>query len=354
MTELEPQFKHFLSSGYFIGGPAVDNFENSWADYCGSEYAVGLGNGLDALTLSLKALGISSGDEVIVPSNTYIATWLAVSNCNAQIVPVEPNPDSYNIEAEEIVKKITPKTKAIIPVHLYGAPAQMPSILNVARKYGLYVIEDAAQAHGAAIDNKKIGSHGDIVAWSFYPSKNLGALGDAGAITTNCADIAQKIRMMANYGSKIKYKNEIIGVNSRLDPIQAVVLSTKLAYLDRWNKNRYDTAKFYNKQLQSLPLKLPKYAQNINHVYHQFIIECENRDDLMRFLHRRGIETMVHYPVPPFKQKAYKHLNLNISEYKIASGMSNRMLSLPISPVLTTEDKEYVIEAVDDFFKLLQ
>ena len=347
---LQERVNKFLSNGYFVGGDAVKDFENDWANYCGSKYAVGLGNGLDALTLSLKALDVGEGDEVIVPANTFIATWLAVSNCGAHIVPVEPDPNTYNIDPKRIIAKITPKTKVILPVHLYGAPAKMDEIIEISRLYGLHVVEDAAQAHGASTLNRRIGSHGDIIAWSFYPTKNLGALGDAGAITTNNEQLAKKIKILSNYGSSQKYKNEIVGVNSRLDAIQAMVLSLKLNYLDQWNEDRQRIASYYIEKLKNLPIKLPFPKPGIHHVYHQFVIECSYRDKLRDFLKCRGIQTMIHYPIPPFKQQAYAKLNINQNDYAISSSMANKMLSLPIGPYLNEEDTSYIVKSIEEFF----
>lgn len=350
--ELDAELGHWLSSGFYIGGEAVTEFEEAWASYCGAKYAVGVGNGLDALTLALKALGVVEGDEVIVPSNTYVATWLAVTNLGATLVPVEPNPESYTIEASGIKKKITARTKIILPVHLYGAAAQMDEIVALAREHNLFVVEDAAQAHGAALGGRKIGSHGDVVAWSFYPTKNLGAFGDAGAITTNHEKIAAKIRLLGNYGSGERYKNEIIGVNSRLDPIQAIILSIKLKYLDNWNNKRISAANFFHHTLKDLPLTLPCHDRNIHHVFHQYVVECEQRDQLMTFLEQQGIQTTIHYPTPPFEQKAYKHCGWGKNDYPIASKMSQHMISLPIDPLMNKADRVYIVEKVKEFFAI--
>ena len=255
--EIDAAVARVLDSGWYILGPEVEAFENEYATYCQAEHCVGLADGLDALHLGLKALGVGPGDEVIVPSNTYIATWLAVSQCGAIPVPVEPDERTYNINPDLIEQAITKRTKVILPVHLYGQPADMDPILAIAKKHGLYVLEDGAQAHGAEYKGRKIGAHGDIVTWSFYPGKNLGALGDGGAITTNNAELADKIRVLRNYGSRVKYVNEVQGCNSRLDPIHAAVLRVKLKYLDEWNARRAALAEQYLQGLQDTDLVLP-------------------------------------------------------------------------------------------------
>lgn len=350
-TEIDTAVLTLLESGPYIGGKAIADFERSWATYCGSRYAVGVGNGLDAITLALRALDVKDGDEIIVPSNTYVATWLAVTNCRAKLVPVEPNPQTYTIEASEIEKHITTNTKVILPVHLYGAAAQMDDIITLAKKYGIFVVEDAAQAHGASVRNRKIGSHGDIVAWSFYPTKNLGAFGDAGAVTTNNEKIANRIRLLGNYGSREKYKNETVGENSRLDPIQAAILSVKLQYLDDWNNKRISTANFFLHELKGLPLKLPYQDTNVHHVFHQFVVQCQKRDAFMSFLKQEGVETMIHYPVPPFAQKAYAHCGWTEENYPVASKMSKQMVSLPIDPLMDDEKRIYVAKKIQEFFE---
>ena len=349
-TDLDERLKELLSYGHYIGGSAVKEFEEEWSSYCGANYAVGVGNGLDALTLALRALGVGEGDEVIVPSNTYIATWLAVTNNGAKVVPVEPNPLTYTIDAASISKKIGDRTKVILPVHLYGSAAPMDEIVSIAKEHNLYVVEDAAQAHGSALRGRKVGSHGDIVAWSFYPTKNLGAFGDAGAITTNDERLAAKIRLMGNYGSAQKYKNEMVGINSRLDSLQATVLSVKLKYLEDWNDRRITAANFYSHELKDLPIKLPSRDSNIHHVFHQFVIEYSQRERLMRFLKAYGVQTLIHYPIPPFEQKAYMNYGWDKTDFPIASKMSRNMISLPIDPLMKVEDRVYVVEKIKEFF----
>lgn len=347
-NEINIAIEAVLQSGRYIGGPILENFERNFAGYTNAKYCVGLANGLDALEISLRALGISDGDEVIVPSNTFIATWLAVSNAGASPIPVEPNLKNYSIDVSKIEQAITKKTKAIIPVHLYGQPADMDQIIQIAKKYNIYIVEDAAQAHGATYKEKKIGSHGDVVAWSFYPGKNLGAFGDAGAITTNNKSLADKIRVIGNYGSKEKYVNISMGVNSRLDPIQAAVLDIKLKYLDSWTEIRKSIAKKYLEEINLCNLILPSDIDAQNSAWHLFIVRHTQRDEFMSFLKTKGIETLIHYPIPPHKQKIYQEqyskLNLSISER-----IANELVSLPIGPHMLNDQVEYVIEQVNSF-----
>jgi dTDP-4-amino-4,6-dideoxygalactose transaminase len=344
--ELETAILRVSRSGCYIGGQEVEMFEADFATYTEAKFCVGVGNGLDALVLSLRALDIGPGDEVIVPSHTFIATWLAVSAVGAVPVPVEPVSGSYVLDAASAETHITSRTKAILPVHLYGIPADMEAICQLAEKYSLLVIEDAAQAHGASVRDKKIGSHGDVVAWSFYPGKNLGALGDGGAITTNNAEIAERVRKLGNYGSTVKYYNEELGINSRLDPIQAAALSVKLKYLDDWNSRRKDIAKMYNQALANLPIQLPKVPEWAGAVWHLFVIATPQRDVLQTNLTAAGINTLIHYPVPPHLQKAYQHLALNQGNLPIAERYANELLSLPIGPQLTNQDVEIVVDTL--------
>lgn len=348
-VEIDAAIKNVLLSGEYVLGQETSNFENEWAMFCEAKHAVGLGNGLDALTLSLKALSIGENDEVIVPANTYIATWLAVSNCGATPVPVEPEKITLNINYKKIEEKITKNTKAIIPVHLYGQPADIYEITEIAKKYGLYIIEDAAQCHGATYHKRPIGSHSDIVAWSFYPSKNLGCFGDGGAITTNSTALSKRIQLLRNYGSKQKYRNEIIGFNSRLDPIQAAILRVKLRHLKKWNKQRSAIAQLYISELKELPLTLPTILSKRTSVWHQFVIRTPLRDELKNAIARAGVETLIHYPVPPFLQKAYKS-SYSKNSFPISTEMSDQCLSLPIDPMMATGDAMYVIKAIKHFF----
>ncbi len=346
--EIDEAIARVLESGWYILGEEVDAFEAEWAAYCEAKYAVGVGNGLDALHLALLALGVGPGDEVIVPSNTYIATWLAVSKCGATPVPVEPDDRTYNIDPSRIEAAITPWTRVILPVHLYGQPADLDPILAIARKHNLRVLEDAAQAHGARYKGGRIGAHGDVVAWSFYPGKNLGALGDGGAITTNDPSIADRIRVLRNYGSRVKYVNEVQGVNSRLDPIQASVLRVKLKMLDEWNDRRKVIARQYSEGFSELignhvaqknegnesRIILPFVPEYADPVWHLFVIRHHKRDILQSALAEAGIGTMIHYPIPPHRQSAYAWLKLDEGSFPIAESIAEEVLSLPIGPHL--------------------
>tara|TARA_Y100001970_G_scaffold86868_3_gene109623 strand:- start:6890 stop:7987 length:1098 start_codon:yes stop_codon:yes gene_type:complete len=346
--ELDEALLSFLQYGQYIGGSKLTSFESSYANFVGAKSCVGIANGLEAIELSLKALGIKDGDEVIVPSHTFIATWLAVSNCGAIPVPVEPDVSSYSIDIDKIQNAITNKTKAIIPVHLYGQPVDLDPIIQLAKSNGIYVIEDAAQAHGAFYKKKRIGSHGDVVAWSFYPGKNLGAYGDGGAITTNNVDLAEKIRVLGNYGSKEKYVNNVIGYNSRLDPLQATILDVKLRRLDEWNYRRREIAAKYLKELRGLDLLLPDRFDLDNGAWHLFPVRSLERDKLMNFLKLKQIDTIIHYPIPPHKQKAYASYFKGI-KFKLAEELSSQLLSLPIGPHLSSEETDYIIEMIKEY-----
>ena len=349
-SEIDPAISRVLDSGWYILGPEVEAFEAEWAEYCEAKYAVGLANGLDALILALRALDVGPGDEVIVPSNTYIATWLAVSAVGATPVPVEPDPATHNINPELISTAITSRTKVLLPVHLYGQPADMDPILKLARKYNVAVVEDAAQAHGGRYKNKRIGGHGDIVCWSFYPGKNLGALGDGGAITTNRADLADKVQVLRNYGSRVKYVNEVQGVNSRLDPIQAAVLRVKLKHLDEWTDRRRTIAGAYSHGLKDSGLILPHVPDWADPVWHLYVVRTTERDALQKRLGEAGIGTLIHYPIPPHMQDAYAGLGLSAGAFPLARQMANEVLSLPIGPQmraqLATEACNIVRDAV--------
>ena len=348
--EIQEAIYAVLDSGVYIGGDSVNEFETNYAKYLGAKYCVGVANGLDAIKLSLMALNIKDGDEVIVPSHTFIATWLAVSDLGAIPIPVEPDIDSYSIDISQIEGVITEKTKAIIPVHLYGQPVDMDKIIKIAKKYDLYVIEDAAQAHGATYKDKKIGSHGDLVAWSFYPGKNLGAIGDAGAVTTNNKEYAEKIRVLGNYGSRIKYLNEEKGINSRLDPIQAAVLNVKLKFLDVWNQQRQAIATLYLNEIDNEDLVLPNKMSLSDSVWHIFPVRSVNRDEIIKKLKNDDIETLIHYPIPPHKQKIYAHHYLN-SNLDISEKISSELLSLPIGPHMGFKDVEFVVSKVNNIAK---
>jgi dTDP-4-amino-4,6-dideoxygalactose transaminase len=348
-TEIDAASQRVLESGSYILGREVEAFESRYATYCDSQYCIGVGNGLDALFLALKAMGVGPGDEVIVPSNTYIATWLAVSRCGATPVPVEPCEDTCNIDTHKIEARISEKTRAIIPVHLYGQAADLDPILLLARKYKLKVLEDAAQAQGARYKGRRVGAHGDAVAWSFYPGKNLGAMGDAGAVTTDDADLAERIRILGNYGSQTKYENELQGINSRLDPVQAAILSVKLKYLDQWNARRVDLAATYTLELSRSDMPLQVVIPGVEPVWHQYVVRSASRGLVQEHLRRAGIATMIHYPIPPHLQQAYAGLNLGVGDFPIAERLANEVLSLPIGPHLTLDQQRHVISALVDF-----
>ena len=346
--EINIAVSNVLNSGIYIGGPEVELFETNYADYCGTKYCVGVGNGLEALHLALLSMNVGLGDEVIVPSNTYIATWLAVTHCGAKPIPVEPVIGTYNINPKLIEKVITTNTKVILPVHLYGQPADLDPIISIANDNGISVLEDAAQAQGAIYKNKRIGGLGEAVAWSFYPGKNLGAFGDAGAVTTNNFKLAENIRMLRNYGSKEKYYNEKIGFNSRLDPIQAAILNVKLKFLDEWNKKRKIIASLYLNGIDKSKVILPIVHIDTDPVWHQFIIRVNNRDELQNKLLKCGIPTMIHYPVAPSEQIAYSS-NYSSFNLPIATDISKQLLSLPIYPQLTKKHVDYIIENINKY-----
>lgn len=345
-TEIDAAIHRVLDSGWYILGPEVDAFEADWAAWCGADHAVGLANGLDALILALRALDIGPGDQVIVPSNTYIATWLAVTAVGARPVPVEPDPATHNIDPARIAAAITPATRALLPVHLYGQPADLDPILALARQHGLAVIEDAAQAHGARYKGRRIGAHGDVVCWSFYPGKNLGALGDGGAITTNRADLADRIRVLRNYGSRVKYVNEVQGVNSRLDPIQAAVLRAKLPHLDAWTDRRRAIAAAYSEGLRNSGLILPHVPNWADPAWHLYVVRSPDRDGLQKRLSEAGVGTLIHYPIPPHMQAAYADLGLAPEALPLARDLAGEVLSLPMGPQLPLADAARVIDAV--------
>ena len=332
--EIDEALSRVVSSGWFVGGAEVDQFEADYAAYCGANYAVGVANGLDALHLALLAMDVGPGDEVILPSNTYIATWLAVSQCGAIPVPVEPDALTYNIDPARIEAAITPQTKVILPVHLYGQPADMDPILAIARKHGLRVLEDGAQAHGAKYKGKRLGAHGDAVAWSFYPGKNLGAFGDGGAVTSDDETIADRIRILRNYGSREKYVNDIQGFNSRLDPIQAAILGIKLKVLDVWNARRSKIASNYQKGLSGAGFILPFVPEWAEPVWHLYVIQDPNRNVLQRKLTDLGVGTLIHYPIPPHLQNAYSTAGFIKGQFPLAEQIANQCLSLPIGPHL--------------------
>lgn len=345
-SEIDAAVARVLESGWYILGHEVETFEAAWAGYCEAKHAVGLGNGLEALILAMRALDVGEGDEVIVPSNTYIATWLAVSAVGATPVPVEPDPGTHNIDPGRAERSITSRTRAILPVHLYGQPADLDPLLDLAHERGLALVEDAAQAHGARYKGKRIGAHGDIVCWSFYPGKNLGAMGDAGAITTDNADLADRIRVLRNYGSREKYVNEVKGGNSRLDPLQAAILSAKLPVLDEWTERRCAIANLYLNRLVDSGLALPQVPNWADPAWHLFVVGTQQRDALQAGLKKAGVGTLIHYPIPPHLQDAYADLAIAKGSLPIAERLAGEVLSLPIGPHLSLDDAARVAEAV--------
>ena len=348
-AEVDEAVSHVLASGYYLLGRELEAFEKEFAEYLDVRHCVAVGSGLDALHLALRALGVGQGDEVLVPSNTYIATWLAVSYAGAVPVPVEPDERTYNIDPEKLEAAITDRTRAIIPVHLYGQPADMDPILEVARKHNLWVLEDAAQAHGACYKGKRVGGLGDIAGWSFYPGKNLGAFGDGGAVTTNNGEFADRVRVLRNYGSRTKYFNEVRGFNSRLDEIQAAVLRVKLKHLDGWNRRRLQIAELYRRELEGCDLILPYVPEWAEPAYHLFVVRSGQRDALHQYLETQGIGTLIHYPVPPHLQQAYCEIGLAAGTLPISERIHQEVLSLPIGPHVTEAQVETVTRAVCEF-----
>jgi dTDP-4-amino-4,6-dideoxygalactose transaminase len=348
--ELDAAYRRVMESGWFILGDEVEQFERSFAEYCGAKHCIGVSNGLDALRLILEGYRIGAGDEVIVPSNTYIATWLAVTMVGATPVPVEPDPRTSNIDPERIAAAITPRTRAIMPVHLYGQIADMPAILDVARAHRLKVIEDAAQAHGARLRDCRAGAIGDAAGWSFYPGKNLGAQGDAGGVTTDDDELADRLRVLRNYGSRVKYHHEVAGCNSRLDALQAAFLRVKLRVLDAWNARRAALAARYLSQLAGCDaIELPVVASGSSPAWHLFVVRCRLRDSLQKHLTGDGIGTLIHYPIPPHLSGAYQHGGFHQGQFPIAEELAATVVSLPIGPHLPADSAEQVIAAVKTF-----
>lgn len=341
---LDAAYHRVLDSGRFIMGPELEAFESEFAQYCEVKHCIGVGNGLEALHLLLRAYDIGPGDEVIVPSNTFIATWLAVTECGATPVPVDPSIDTYNIDPAQIGNAITSRTRAIIPVHLYGQPADMDPISALAAKHGLIVIEDAAQAQGARYKGRRAGSLGHAAATSFYPGKNLGALGDGGAVLTNDDAIAEKVTQLRNYGSKIKYRHDLVGYNSRLDEMQAAFLRAKLVVLDEWNARRREVATQYSKMLSDADIDVPLVPEYAEPVWHLYVIRSKHRDTLKAHLEQQGISTVIHYPIPPHRQACYQDC---IGDHlPIAEMLAEEVLSLPMSPALNAEEVELVARAI--------
>lgn len=340
-----------FDSAWYVLGERVAAFEKEYASYLGVKHCIGVGNGLDALKISLRALGIGSGDEVIVPANTYIATLLAVSETGARPVLVDPHPQTFNIDPQKIEAKITSKTKAILPVHLYGLPCEMDVILDIVQRNGLFLVEDNAQASGAAYKGKKTGSFGHLNAHSFYPTKNLGCLGDGGAITTNDDELAHQVRLLRNYGSEIKYENEVQGYNSRLDELQAAVLSIKLPYLDQWRSEKEILVSAYRQELGGLePLHLPAQPPtSYVHGHHLMVVKSAKREALSAYLKTQGVHTLIHYPIPAYKQRAYSHAGYNVQDYPVTEKLTSEVISLPLYPGMKLEQIDQVSSLIRKF-----
>jgi dTDP-4-amino-4,6-dideoxygalactose transaminase len=344
--EMDAAYRAVMETGHFIGGAALDRFEAEFAAWCGVRHCIGVGNGLEALVLPLRARGIGPGDEVIVPAHTFIATWLAVAQVGARVVPVDADPDTMNIDLDAVARAVTPRTKAIVPVHLYGAPVPSAGLRDLAQAHGLFLLEDAAQAHGGTDGARRVGALGHAAAFSFYPGKNLGAFGDAGALVTDDADLAEAVRMLGNYGAKAKYHHEIAGGNSRLDPLQAAFLSVKLRHVDAWTERRRAIAAVYDRALAGLPdLRLPQVAPDTGPVWHLYVVRHPRREALRAALETLGVPTALHYPVPNHHSGAFRaeygHLSLPVTEEICAT-----CLSLPIGPHLSVADAETIAERV--------
>jgi dTDP-4-amino-4,6-dideoxygalactose transaminase len=344
--EIDEAIARVVDSGQYLLGAELEAFEREFAEYVGAEHSVGVANGLDALHLVLRAMGIGPGDEVIVPSNTYIATWLAVSQVGATPVPVEPDPRTYNLDPARIEAAITARTRAILPVHLYGQPADMDPVMELAARYGLRVLEDAAQAHGARYRGRPVGGIGHAAGWSFYPGKNLGALGDAGAVTTNDARLADSVRVLRNYGSRVKYVNDVQGVNSRTDEIQAAVLRVKLRHLGAWNTRRARVAERYLEALAETDLVLPHVPAWADPVWHLFVVRSACRDELQHALQEMGVQTLIHYPIPAHRQEAYAGAGFGEAAFPLAGELAGEVLSLPMGPHLSDAQQDWVIASL--------
>lgn len=348
--EIENKFREVLQSGWFLLGEQNKIFEENFSAYCGVKGCVGVANGLDALRLIIKAYGFGNEDEIIVPANTYIASVLAITDNGCKPIFVEPDINTYNINPDLIEEKITSKTKAIMVVHLYGLATDMSKVQKIAKKYNLKIIEDCAQAHGAVYNDKRVGNLGDAAAFSFYPGKNLGALGDGGCVVSNDEELILKIRALANYGSHKKYENLYTGLNSRLDEIQAGILDIKLKYLDEDNQKRRKIAKYYLENIKHKDIILPFYKEEENHVWHLFVIRTKNRNDLQEYLMKNRVQTLIHYPIPPHKQECYKEYNH--LDFPITEQIHNEVLSLPISPVMTQDEIVEIVKFLNNWKKL--
>lgn len=348
-TEMQHAFQEVYDSNWFIMGQQLKNFESEYAAFNQTKYCIGVSNGLDALILSLQALGVKEGDEVIVPSNTYIASVIAISEVGATPIFVEPRIETYNINPELIEEKITSRTKAILPVHLYGQACEMDKIMEIAQNHNLFVVEDNAQAHGSSYKGKLTASFGHANGVSFYPGKNLGALGDAGAVTTDDEEVAKKIMALRNYGSHKKYHNEYIGLNRRLDELQAALLEVKLKYLDKWTEERRQIAKKYNQLLKNSNLILPQTSEHADHVYHLYVIRTDRRNELEEHLNSKGVGTLIHYPIPPHLQKAYKHLGYKEGDFPIAEEIARTAISIPLWFGIQDESLHKVVNTIRSF-----
>jgi dTDP-4-amino-4,6-dideoxygalactose transaminase len=341
-NEIDEAIAHVIDGAAFIGGEYVNRFEEAFASYCGVKYCIGVGNGTDALYIALRALGIGPGDEVITVANSFIATSEAITMTGAKIVFVDCDPQTYNIDVGQVSRVVTHRTKAIVPVHLYGQPADMLSLKNLATIHGLFIVEDAAQAHGAEINREHVGSFGDAGCFSFYPGKNLGAYGDAGAIVTHKEELATKCRMIANHGRISKYDHDFEGINSRLDGLQAAILDVKLKHLGKWIERRRRAANTYKDLLKGTSVTMPVEAEGVRHVYHLFVVRVPNREAVMAELKNRGIETGIHYPIALPNLKAYRYLGYAQEDFPVATKYSKEILSLPMFPELNEEQLQYI------------
>jgi len=349
--EFDTAFKRVMRSGLYILGDEVEAFEEEFSHYCCAQFCLGVGNGLDALRLILQGYEIGLGDEVIVPSNTFIASFLAISDVGAIPVPVDPNPLTYNIDVSNVEAAITNRTKAIMAVHLYGQPASMDGLVSLANKYGIKLIEDAAQAHGAKYNGGSVGSFGDAAGFSFYPGKNLGAFGDGGAVVTNDEVLTEKIRLLRSYGSKRKYEHELQGVNSRLDELQAAFLRIKLRYLDEWNGRRRDIAQAYDKKLSGIDgIVTPHVPEGVESVWHLYVIQAKERQRLEAYLSENGVQTMIHYPVPTHLSNAYAEMGWKKGSFPVAERLADKIISLPMGPHLEMSSVDVVVNLVRDFY----
>jgi len=348
--EMDAAYHRVMDSGWYLLGKETTAFEEKFAQFTGSRYAVSVANGLDALRLSLQALGIGAGAEVLVPANTFIATFLAVSQTGAVPVPVDCEEHYYNIDPEKVEAAITSRTRAIMPVHLYGQCADMSRIMEIAKRHNLLVVEDAAQAHGATCDGKSAGTFGNAAGFSFYPGKNLGAFSDAGMVVTDNTDVADRVRMLRNYGSTVKYHHEVIGINSRIDELQAAFLQVKLEHLSEWNKRRDKIAALYNRELAEIPgCQIPRVAPNRKHVWHIYPFHCNRRNELQKALDSVGVHALIHYPIPSHLSGAYRGLGYQKGDFPIAERFADEELSLPIGPHLTEEQVGFVVEQIKHF-----